>query len=105
LMAGGSCPSLPVLDNEFLKAAALMEVKDVKSDKYKMLVKSGTGIIIFTQSKSEIPIQLEQGKYQLKYIDSKSGIISLLNKSVKGDQIFNLNVEKSGTGVYWFQKL
>ena len=82
-----------------------MEVVDVKSDKYKMLIKSGTGIIIFSQLKSIIPIQLEQGKYQLKYIDSRSGMISVVNKSINGNLIFNLNADTPGTGVYWFQKI
>jgi hypothetical protein len=103
-MAGGSCPVLPVTDKEFLRAAAQMDVKNVNSDEYKMLVKSGTGIIIFAQSKSIIPIQLEQGKYQLKYIDSKSGMISIVNKSINGNLIFNLNATAPRTGVYWFQK-
>jgi len=105
LMAGGSCPSLPVNDIAFLKAAAQMDVKTVTSPKYKQLVKSGTGIIIFAQSKSEIPIQLESGKFRLNYIDTKTGAITLLNKSISGNQVFNLKEDTINTGVYWFQKL
>ena len=105
LMAGGSCPGLQVRETEFLKAAAQMEVKDVKNGNYKMLVKSGTGIIIFAQSKSEIPIQLEPGKYQLKYIDGKTGMTSVLNKVIQGNQVFNLNADRAGNGAYWVQKL
>jgi len=69
------------------------------------LVKSGTGIIIFAQSKSEIPIPLEHGKYRLKFIESKTGEISVVNKSIAGDQVFNLKVDTKGVGAYWFQKL
>jgi hypothetical protein len=105
LMAGGSCPSFPVKDNEFLTAAAQMDVKDVKSDNYKLLVKSGTGIIIFSQSKSEIPVQLEKGKYQLKYIDSKTGEMTTLNKTISGNQPFDFKVVTTKTGVYWLQKI
>ncbi|MDD4968821.1 MAG: DUF6298 domain-containing protein [Paludibacter sp.] len=105
LMAGGSCPALQIKDNEFLKTAAQMDVKETESTNYKQLVKSGTGIIIFTQSKSEIPIQLETGKYQLKYIDSKTGEATVLNKLINGNQVFNLKADKAGSGAYWFQKL
>ena len=105
LMAGGSCPSLQVKEVEFLKAAAQMEVEDVKIGNYKLLVKSGTGIIIFAQSKSDIPIQLEAGKYQLKYIDGKTGMTTLLNKSIPGNQVYNLTADKAGNGAYWIQKL
>ena len=105
LMAGGSCPSLPVHDITFLKAAAQMDVKAVTYPNYKQLVKSGTGIIIFAQSKSDIPVQLDSGKYQLKYIDTKTGAISLLNNSISGNQVFNLKADTMKTGVYWFQKI
>jgi len=105
LMAGGSCPSMQVKEIEFLKAAAQMEVKEVKTGNYKLLVKSGIGNIIFAQSKSEIPIQLEAGKYQLKYIDGKTGLTTLLNKSIPGNQVFILSADRAGNGAYWIQKL
>jgi len=70
-----------------------------------LLVKSGIGNIIFAQSKSEIPIQLEAGKYQLKYIDGKTGLTTLLNKSIPGNQVFILSADRAGNGAYWIQKL
>ena len=104
-MAGGSCPSLPVKDMEFLKAAAQMDVSKPITGDYKSLVKSGTGIIIFAQSKTDIPVQLEKGNYQLKYVDGSAGIITTLAKKIIGNQLFILKPEKAGKGVYWFQKL
>jgi len=104
-MAGGSCPSLPVKDIEFLKAAAQMDVSKPVTGDYKSLVKSGTGIIIFAQSKTDIPVQLEKGNYQLKYVDGSTGIITTLAKKIIGNQLFILKPEKAGKGVYWFQKL
>ena len=105
LMAGGSCPVLPVKDDEFLRAAAQMEVKHVNSDKYCMLVKSGTGSIIYPQSVSDIPVQLEAGKYQLKFVDGKTGEITVLNKSINGNQLYGLKVDTAKNGAYWFKKL
>jgi hypothetical protein len=104
LMAGGSIPTLRINDQNFMRDVAQMVVKPVNSDKYKMMVKSGTGIIIFAQSESEIPIQLEQGKYILKFVENKTGEIEILNKSIKGGQLFNLKTITGKTGVYWFQK-
>lgn len=104
-MAGGSIPILKIKDKDFLKAAAQMDVKLVKSDNYKMLVKSGTGIIIYSHSKSEIPIHLEHGKYILKYTDSNSEKMLTINKSIKGGKVFNLSVSQANAGIYWFQKI
>jgi len=104
LMAGGSCPVLPVKDDEFLRAAAQMEVKAVNSDKYCMLVKSGTGIVIYPQSGFDIPVQLEAGKYQLKFVDSKTGEVITLNKSISGNQVYGLKVNAGQNGAFWFKK-
>ncbi|HEY6913934.1 MAG TPA: DUF6298 domain-containing protein, partial [Paludibacter sp.] len=105
LMAGGSCPVLSIADQGFMTAIALMDVMPVNTDKYKMMVKSGTGIIIFAQSKSEIPVQLENGKYVLKFVDSKTGAVEIINKAVSGGQLFDLKVNDGKAGAYWFQKI
>ena len=104
-MAGGSCPMLPVKDQDFLKAAAQMNVEELNNNNYTKLGKSGLGIIIYSQSQIEIPVQLESGKYDLKFIDSKTGEISVLIKTLKGGQLFKLKIKTGKTGAYWFQKL
>jgi len=88
-----------------MKAAAQMQVMSANSDKYKMLGKSGIGIIIFAQSKSDIPVQLEPGKYILKFVDGQSGTVEVINKSIAGGQSFDLKVNNKATGAYWFQKI
>ena len=82
-----------------------MDVSKPITGDYKSLVKSGTGIIIFAQSKTDIPVQLENGNYQLKYVDGSTGIITILAKKVIGNRLFTLKPEKAGKGVYWFQKI
>ena len=104
-MAGGSCPVLPIVDKEFLKAAAQMNIEQVNNDTYKKMVKYGLGIIIYSQSEVEIPIQLEKGKYALKFIDSKTGEEKTINKSISGGSLFSLKIIKNNAGAYWFQKL
>ena len=103
-MAGGSCPVLPVTDKEFLKAAAQMNIEQVKNDNYTKLVKSGLGIIIFSQSENTIPVQLESGKYDLKFINVKTGEEKTLTKTINGAQLYQLKVSQTAAGVYWFQK-
>ena len=105
LMAGGSLPVLSIKDQEFMKAAAQMQVMSANSDKYKMLGKSGIGIIIFAQSKSDIPVLLEPGKYILKFVDGQSGTVEVINKSIAGGQSFDLKVNSKAIGAYWFQKI
>ncbi len=104
-MAGGSCPVLPVTDKEFLKAASLMNIEQVKNDNYKKLVKSGIGIIIYSQSENTIPVQLESGKYALKFINIKTGEEKTFTKTLNGAQLYQLKGAGSSAGIYWFQKL
>jgi len=104
-MAGGSCPMLPVKDQDFLKSAAQMNVEELNNNNYTKLGKSGLGIIIYSQSQIEIPVQLESGKYDLKFIDSKTGEISVLIKTLKGGQLFKLKINTGKVGAYWFKKL
>ena len=103
-MAEGSCPVLPTKDQEFLNAASKMNVEPVNNANYKKLVKSGLGIIIFSQSQMDIPVQLESGKYQLKFIDGKTGEMTVLIKLLNGSQLYDLIVPTGNAGIYWFQK-
>lgn len=101
-MAGGSFPVLPEVNDEgFLKAVALM--KPVKNDIPEgiKMVKSDTGMIIFSQSGEEIAVPLEKGSYCLKTINPSTGVVSTLVKKIKGDRNYLLK----GTGIFWFGKL
>jgi hypothetical protein len=104
-MAGGSCPAIRVDDQEFLKAASKMEIVPSKSSKYWQLGKIGTGIIIFSQEMFKIPVQLEAGKYSLKFIDCKTGKTQVVKKNIVGGQLYNLKTFSSVSGAFWFQKL
>lgn len=104
-MAGGSCPVIPCTDKAFLKDAAAMEVEETNTDEYKKMVKSDIGSIIYSQSGTEIPIQLSSGKYVLKYIHPASGKMETINKSLKIKELYNLKVPDKKEGIYWFHKL
>ncbi len=104
-MAGGSCPAIPCTDNAFLKDAAAMEVEETDTDKYRKLVKSGIGSIIYSKSGTDIPLQLPSGKYVLKYIHPRSGEIEMISKSLRINGLYELKVPDKKEGVYWFHKL
>ncbi len=105
LMAGGSLPALPVKNDEFLKAVAQMDVQLVKSDQYKMLVKSGIGAIVYTEKQSIVPVQLEKGKYSLTFVNKQTGEVKLITKLINGDQIYQLKTLSGQAGVWWFRKI
>lgn len=105
LMAGGSCPVVPCTDAAFLKDVAAMEVEQTDTDNYKKMVKSGIGSIIYSQSGTEIPMQLSFGKYVLRYIHPISGVISIIDKSLKINGEYVLKVPDKKEGIYWFHKL
>jgi len=48
---------------------------------------------------------LENGNFVLKFVNSKSGEVIVVNKSIKGGHVFDLETNGSKTGVYWFQKI
>lgn len=104
-MAGGSCPSLPVGDREFLKTAATMQPVELGGDKMVKMVKSDTGMIIFSQSSDEIPLTLESGNYCLKTINPATGEVEVKAKKLKGGRIYPLQNPSGKTRIFWFQKL
>ena len=48
---------------------------------------------------------MENGKFMLKYINPKTGVIEIVNKTINGAQNFDLLIDKDRSGVYWFQKI
>lgn len=105
LMAGGSCPVIPVNDETFLRDVAAMEVEESGTDQYQKMVKSGIGALIYSKSGAEIPLQLSPGNYQLTYIHPTTGEMRQLYKSLKIKELYNLQVPDSQEGLYWFHKL
>lgn len=104
-MAEGSCPGLPPTDENFLEAAAKMKIGVVKNGNYKELVKNGTGIIIYSQSDLKIPVELEAGKYELSFVDARSGKMTRVVKSLRGGKIYDLVTSAKSPGAWWFKKL
>lgn len=105
LMAGGSCPVLPVKDEAFLSDAASMEVEETGMESYQKIVNSGIGSIIYSHSGSEIPVRLAPGKYILKSVDTKSGEVNVVSNKLIIKDMYLLRTLKDKSCIYWFQKL
>ncbi len=105
-MGGGSCPQLPAaVDKGFLRDAAKMGVEASNDENYERLGKSDTGNIIFYHSKSNISIELPAGKYQLNYINPKTGEMKTISSKLKIDGSYSFETEKNQEGIYWFKLL
>jgi hypothetical protein len=104
LMAGGSCPALPVSDPSFLKAVAGMKTEETGADDYKKLVKSDTECVIFSLSKGVFPVNLTPGNYQVKYIDPSNGQLISLQKGWKLEKGSDYVSPTGRSGLYWFSK-
>jgi hypothetical protein len=103
-MAGGSCPVLPAgVDEQFLKDAAQMETASTGTENYEQLVKSDTGSIIFYHKVSDFTINLPAGKYEVNFINTKTGQKTVLSKKLTINGGYAFDKEKSSEGVYWFR--
>lgn len=101
LLAGGSCPNVPVKDRKFLSDVAKMSyVSGEGNSDVQILGKSGIGYVAYSHNVSLIS-GLKPGKYVLKTINQKDGKVSILKKNmVISDTTV---VETKGNTVYWFE--
>lgn len=93
-MGGGSLAGIPVKDDEFLKAAAGMNIIDSSSDTYKMLGNENS-CIIYSHGAGDISVPLKAGKYTITAFDAKTGEKKSVKKSVKIGEGFSLNAPGS----------
>lgn len=105
LMAGGSCPVVPVADEAFLKDAAAMDIEETGTNEYQKLVKSDTGCIIYSHSGAEIPIDLPTGKYILRSVDPDTGEVTVIGKRLKIKDIYQLRTAGDKECIYWFHRI
>ena len=105
LMAGGSCPQIPVKDEAFFKDVAAMQVEETGTEQYRKLVKSDIGAIIYSKSAGDIQVCLTPGKYILKSINTSTGKIDVIDNRLKMNDVYTLKVPEGKNGIYWFHKL
>jgi hypothetical protein len=82
-----------------------MDVVASNDENYEQLVKSGTGNIIFYHCLSNITIDIPAGRYELNYINPKTGERKVVTSKLKVDGSYSFDTEKNQSGIYWFRAL
>lgn len=100
LMAGGSCPDLPVTDKQFLHSVAGMQPTFHKDNVYLINDEKKDAVAYIGTDKNTISISLSNGVYDIYQIDSKSGEMKKLMTGVSIKDNYLL----SSKGIYWLRK-
>ena len=103
LMAGGSCPVIPVNDPEFLNDVAKMLIEP-SGENYWKIGKTGIGCLIYSKITQEIPLKLAKGTYTLKMIDMRTGEVKILNKKLRINDLYILKTSNDEGKVYWVDR-
>lgn len=105
LMAGGSCPNVPVKDGKFLSDVAKMAYISGESDsKQQMIGSPEVGYVIYSHDGHPTMNGIEPGTYATYSIDVQDGKVERLSKKEKLDgssTITNFGNDK----VLWLEKL
>lgn len=104
-MAGGSCPSIPVTDIDFLSASVQMNKPGLYNGEYYFLENPEKGIIIFTNRKVKNPFSIPKGKYEMRIYDAKNGQQIYKTKRINCNGNYFPVVNSDTLMVWWFRKL
>jgi hypothetical protein len=100
LMAGGSCPDIPVTNHDFLRDVASMTPSG--SDKGIYQMKNAVGDrLIYIDGNLPASISLRNGLYQLYQVDTKTGVISKVGSRIHSS---NSTLSLKGSNVFWLRR-
>lgn len=100
LMAGGSCPAIPVTDKEFLKDVASMNPGEAMNGVYMMENSLHNMLVYIDNEGKKASLNLPKGTYRVTKIDEKTGKIQSISKI----NIENSGYRLTGKGIYWIRK-
>ena len=100
LMAGGSCPNLPVTDTAFLKSVASMQPTYHEEGNSMMANRQGDAVFYLEKGNADLINRLSSASGSLYQIDEKTGDMTLLLKnSIRS----NMKKYLDKKGVYWWK--
>lgn len=102
LMAGGSCPNIPVADKVFLEDVAGMVPSDVSGDVYVMERDNGDALVYMNSSNAPADIKLKNGKYALYNVNETNGVINKVKNFSITTQYKTMTVNSKG--IFWIKK-
>jgi hypothetical protein len=82
IMAGGSCPALPLTDTHLLKLLAGMQPKAHTADYSTMTDQDGNLLLYVANAQSASSIPLPKGRYRFSTVDAQTGQLSASRKAV-----------------------
>ncbi len=97
LFAGGSCPVLPTVSEDFLKDITTMNPSGNMGGVYMMLNANNHALVYIDEDNKSASLNLPDGKYQVTKIDAKTGETTKMKPITIGNTEFQL----SGKGIYW----
>lgn len=101
LMAGGSCPTIPPTDEQFLRSVATMNPTSAADGVYTMANNDGESLVYIDSEANGTTVSVPNGTYVISTIDAKTGAISKPEK-VKADTGNGVTIKNKG--IYWIRK-
>ena len=99
LLAGGSCPTLRLADDQLRRA--IPQMSSIEQDKQSYRLVGAQGQLIYLPEKGTKQVKLPAGTYALKQVDMRTGTVSLQQEQV----VVKRTLKLEGGALYWLQKL
>ena len=99
LLAGGSCPTLRIANEQLLQAIPTMN--EIAKDEQSYRLMGSEGGLIYLPEAAAVEVALPKGNYALYEVDMRSGETKIKQKRMKVATAATLN----GQGLYWFQRV
>lgn len=103
LMAGGSCPNIPVSDAQLLKDVSLMDVMASENTGFEVIGKTNVGYIIYSHHEQHVTQKVESGTYRIWHINPENGEMDVIAKIINAKGMIDFQ-SKNGNNAYWVQK-
>ena len=100
LLAGGSCPTLRIADDQLLQA--IPQMNRTTSSKQAYTLSGNEGALVYLPTDGSANVTLKSGNYALYKVDMRTGECTTLAKSVKVSSTYKL---KQPQGLYWLKRL
>ncbi len=105
LMAGGSCPNVPVKDGKLLADVVKMKyVSGEGGSDVQVIGDAATGYLIYSHGGGDISVSPAAGKYALRTVGIKDGEVKTVKKSERIDGAYTISGNGKDT-VYWLERL
>lgn len=105
LMAGGSCPNVKIGSDKLLADLTKMShISGEGNSDYQVIGNAEVGYLIYSQTDSNITLEVKAGKYRLHTINIKDGRVETVIKSESTTGKYTIS-NKDTDKVYWLERL